>query len=176
ETSYYIVYGNKEVIISLGEIDGLWFGKSNAQLAKEYLAIIKNQIAKERELNSLSNILKRLLQVTLVIAILAAVVWFLNRVFRKTANFIINNKEKYLNTLHLQRVKIITAKHVEAALLRFNTAVKIALIILSVYLSLSFLFSIFPETEGWTATLINWILTPLRSAARATIDYLPDLF
>jgi small-conductance mechanosensitive channel len=173
--SYDIIYRNNEVIMSLGELDGLWFGTSNAQLAKEYLAIIQHHIAKERELHSLSNILKRVLQVALIFTLLATMVWLLNRVFRKTANFIRSNKEKYLNSLHLKRVKIITADHLEAALLRLNTVVKIVLMILVTYFSLSFLFSIFPETEGWTGTLIDWVLSPLRNAAKATIDYLPDL-
>ncbi|RYF09473.1 MAG: mechanosensitive ion channel family protein, partial [Flavobacteriales bacterium] len=54
--------------------------------------------------------------------------------------------------------------------------VKIIVIVLIIYLSLPLLFSIFPETEGWTNTLLNWILSPLRSAGAAIVNYLPDLF
>jgi len=171
-----IIYNNNEVIISVGNLDGMWFGKSNANLSKEYLKKIKDTIAKERKAHSLINLAKRLGLVILIIVLLIAMISVLNSLFRKVAGFISANKEKYLNGLRLRSVKLITAVHLESALLKMATVVKILTIILVIYLSLPLLFSIFPETEAWTGTLLNWILGPLRSAAKAIIDYLPDLF
>ncbi|WP_316788926.1 mechanosensitive ion channel family protein [Pedobacter frigoris] len=176
EGSFDLIYKNTDVIVSVGNLDGLWFGKSSAELADDYLKIIRKSIIKERESHSLFNLLKRLGLVILIIAILAIVISVLNKVFKRISGFISSNKEKYLNGLNLKNIKIITADHLEAALQRLNTIVKILIIILIVYLSLPLLFSIFPETEAWTGTLIGWILSPLRSAAKAILDYLPDLF
>ncbi|RZK40932.1 MAG: mechanosensitive ion channel family protein [Pedobacter sp.] len=176
ENNYDIIYKNTEVIISIGNLDGLWFGKSNMQLANEYLETIKTHIHQEREAHSLTNLVKRLALVILIIGILVIIVWILNRIFRKTAAFIVSNKENYLNGFRLKKIKIITADHLEAALLKLNTLIKFVLIILIAYLSLPLLFSLFPETENWTGTLLNWILAPLRAAAKAIVDYLPDLF
>jgi small-conductance mechanosensitive channel len=176
EGSYDVLYKKSEVIVSIGNLDALWFGKSNQQLATEYLKQIKKTINEERKAHSLTNLLKRLGLVALIIAVLAFIVWLLNRVFRRSAAFIIANKEKYLHGFRLKKIKIITAEHLEAVLLKLNTLIKIVLIVLIAYLSLPLLFSIFPETEAWTGTLLNWILGPLRSAAGAVVDYLPDLF
>lgn len=176
EGSFDLVYKNDDVIISVGTLDGLWFGKTNAELAREYLKIIKESIIKERESHSLLNLLKRIGLVILIIVILAILISALNKVFKRISGFISSNKERYLNGLRLKNAKIITADHLEVALQRLNTIVKILVIILIVYLSLPLLFSIFPETEAWTGTLIGWILSPLRSAAKAILDYLPDLF
>jgi small-conductance mechanosensitive channel len=49
-------------------------------------------------------------------------------------------------------------------------------IILVIYLSLPLLFSIFPETEQLTGTLLQWILSPLSAGFNAIINYLPELF
>jgi small-conductance mechanosensitive channel len=176
EGSYDILYKKSEVVVSIGNLDALWYGKSNKQLATEYLQKIKKTVGKEREAHSLTNLFKRLGLVAAIIGILTLIVWLLNRIFRKSAAFIISNKEKYLHGFRLKQIKIITAEHLESVLLKLNTLIKIILIILIAYLSLPLLFSIFPETEAWTGTLLNWILGPLRSAARAVVDYLPDLF
>jgi len=176
EGSYDLIYKNTDIIISVGNLDGLWFGKKNADLAKEYLQEIKQVIAKERQSHSLINWAKRIGLVILIIVILVLIVSVINRFFRRIARFISANKEKYLNGLRLKSVKIITPEHLENALLRFNTVVRILVIVLMIYLSLPLLFSIFPETEAWTGTLLAWILGPLRSAAKAIVDYLPDLF
>lgn len=176
EDSYDLVYKNTDVLISVGNLDGLWFGKSNVALAKEYQQIIKQAIAKERDAHSLVNWLKRIGLVILIMVLLSFLVAIINKLFRRSAGFISANKEKYLNGLHLRNIKIITPEHLENALLRFNTVIKIVVIILTIYLSLPLLFSIFPETEAWTGTLLGWILSPLRSAVKAIVDYLPDLF
>ncbi|ACU60439.1 mechanosensitive ion channel family protein [Chitinophaga pinensis] len=176
EGYYDIIYNNNEVIISIGNLDGLWFGKSNIDLAQTYLAIIKQTITKERSSHSLVNLLKRIALVGVIIILLTLIVVLVNKIFRRIAVFISKNKEKYLHDLRLRKIKIITAVHLEKALLRLNTVIKILSIVLIVYLSFPLLFSVFPETEAWTDTLLKWILSPLKSATRAIIDYLPNLF
>lgn len=176
EGYYDIIYNSTDVILSVGNLDGMWFGKSNAALAGEYLNIIKQTISKEREVHSLVNLLKRLGLVALIIALLVIIVWFVNIIFRRFTDFISLNKDKFFNFFHLKKTKIVTASHLEKLLLRISFFAKIFVIILLVYLSLPLLFSIFPETESWTSTLLSWILAPLKSTLKAIVDYLPDLF
>lgn len=176
EGSFDLIYNNTEVIVSIGNLDGLWFGKENIQLANEYLSIIKKHIIEERSAHSLTNLLKRIGLAALIIFLLGIVIYALNRIFRGVAGFISTNKEKYLNGLRLKKIKIITPDHLATALLKLNTIVKILLIVLIFYLSLPLLFSIFPETEALTGKMLNLILDPLRSAGKATLAYLPDLF
>ena len=126
EGSFDIIYNNTEVIMSIGNLDGLWFNKSNAELAKEYLDIIKKSIAKERQANSLINWVKRLGLVLLIIVLLVFIVSVINKWFMRIAEIISANKEQYLQGLRLKNVKLITADHLENALLRLSTAVKVS--------------------------------------------------
>ncbi|WP_285008341.1 mechanosensitive ion channel family protein [Pedobacter faecalis] len=176
EGSYDLIFKPDKVVISIGNLDGLWFDKTNAELAREYLTIIKKSVAREREMHSIANLLKRISLVALVIALLVAVVWVINKLFNRTALFISANKERYVTALRLKNTKIVTPDHLESIFLKANTVLRIVVVVLAVYLSLPLLFSIFPETESWTATLLNWVLTPLRSAVSSVMDYLPNLF
>lgn len=176
EGAWDIVYNSEEVILSVDNLDGLWFGKSNEILAREYAGIIVDNLVREREIHSFAHLLKRLGLVALIFAMLVIIVVVVNRIFRRTAAMIIGKKNWYRHGLRLRNVQFITAHHLKFVLLRLNVLVKMLVIVLVIYLSLPLLFSIFPETEALTGTLLNWILAPLRSAARAVISYLPNLF
>ena len=176
EDAYELVYKNNEIIFSAVNLDGLWFGKSNEQLASEYLLKIKKVIAKERQDHSLTNWAKRIGLVVLIIIFLTLIIFFINKVFSRSARFVSARKSRFTNGSKIGNIKVFTPEHLEKALLRLNNLVRIAVIILIVYLSLPLLFSIFPETEEWTGTLLHWILSPLRSAIDGIIQYLPNLF
>lgn len=176
EGNYDITYNNDDIVISIGNLDGLWLGKTNAELAKEYLSTIKQNVIRERDEHSLTNLIKRLGLVALIVCFLVVIVVVINRIFRRISDYISAHKEHYLTLFKLKRVKVITAEHLESGLLKFIGILKLLVVILIIYLSLPLLFTLFPETEGWTWTLLGWILGPLRSAGKAVVDYLPDFF
>lgn len=176
EGNYDITYNNDDIVISIGNLDGLWLGKPNAELAKEYLRTIKQNVIRERDEHSLTNLIKRLGLVALIVCFLLVIVVVINRIFRRISDYISAHKEHYLTLFKLKQVKVITAEHLESGLLKFIGVLKLLVVILIIYLSLPLLFSLFPETEGWTWTLLGWILGPLRSAGKAVVDYLPDFF
>lgn len=176
EGAWDIMYNNDEVILSVDNLDGLWLGKSNETLAREYARIIVDNLVKEREIHSFAHLLKRLGLVALIFTMLVVIVVVVNRVFRRSARVILAKKNWYRHGLRLRNVQVITADHLKFVLLRINMLVKVVVILLVIYLSLPLLFSIFPETEALTGTLLNWMLSPLKSAARAVISYLPNLF
>jgi small-conductance mechanosensitive channel len=176
EGAWDIVYSSDEVILSIDNLDGLWMGKSNETLAREYAKIIVDNLVKEREIHSFAHLLKRLGLVALIFTLLIVIVVIVNKIFSRSAGMIMTKKNWYQHGLRLRNVQVITANHLKFVLLRLNMLVKIVVILLVIYLSLPLLFSIFPETEALTDTLLDWILSPLRSATRAVISYLPNLF
>lgn len=176
EDSYDLVYKGNDIILSVADLDGLWFGKSNAQLAKEYLQKINQSVAEEQQANSLLNWLKRLGLVILIILLLAIIIKAINYLFRRSSEFISSRQDRFLNGLTIKNVRIFTPSHLEKALVRLNNILRITVIILIIYLSLPLLFSLFPVTEAWTGTLLSWILSPVHTALNSIIHYLPNLF
>lgn len=176
EDSFDLVYKNKEVLLTVANIDGLWFEKTNEQLAGEYLQIVRDTIVREREAHSLMNWLKRIGLVIVIIVLLSLVVMVINRFFARSALLLSAAKDRYTATLRIRNVKLFTPDHLGYLLLRINNIVRILTILLIIYLSLPVIFSVFPETEAWTGTLLGWVLKPVRAAVAAIVSYLPNLF
>ncbi len=171
-----IVYKKNLIVSTISTLDGLWFDKTSFDLANEHLATIKSTIKKEREAHSLRNWLKKAGLVLLIILMLWGIIKVINYIFRKTARYIVYKKTAFEKGINIKNTQVITAKYLEATFLKINAVLKVLVIILAIYLSLPLLFSIFPETESWTNTLLKWILSPLRVAVSAVVDYLPNFF
>lgn len=174
--NFDIVYKNQEIIMTVSNLDGLWFGKTNAKLAKEYLLNIKQSIGRERESHSLFNWAKRIALVVLILAVLIFVVWLIHLIFKQSRTYIIVRTQKIKSGLKLGTVKVIPPKDLEFIFLKINSTLRLLVTILLIYLSLPLLFSVFPETESWTSTLLNWILGPFQIALHGIVAYLPNLF
>lgn len=176
DDNYDLIYKDSEIIISVSGLDGLWFNKNNEQLAGEYREQIKSGIIKEREAHSLVNWMKRIGLVLLIIIVLSLIIAGINLLFRKTSIWLKSASTAFLNRLKFRNLRVFTPEHLERIFLRVVNIIRVIVIILIIYLSLPLLFSIFPETEKWTGTLLNWILSPLRIALAAIFHYFPNLF
>jgi len=53
---------------------------------------------------------------------------------------------------------------------------RVLIILLLLYAYVPAMFSFFPWTRGWGATLLNWAIDPVRLLGRALVGYLPNVF
>ena len=176
ENGFDILYNNETAILSVTNLDELWLNKDGKQLANDYIAKIKNEIASEKKANSLSNWIKRIGLVALIILGLVLLVYLIKFLFRRLTRVLISNKEKYLKGLTIRKITILKPEQVQKVVLRATNILRIVVIVFTIYLSLPLLFSVFPETKAWTATLLRWVLSPAKSALNGIIKFLPNLF
>jgi len=174
--SYDVIYKGTNIILTVSNLDGLWFGKSNEVLAREYLALIKASISSERQSHSLLNWAKRIGLCLLIICALIVVVKAVNWVFRQSRHYVIFRSRKLSSGLNIGTMKVIAPRDLELIFIKINNVIRLVVTLIMIYLSLPAIFSIFPETEAWTSTLLNWILEPMRIVLNSILSYLPNLF
>ncbi|WP_317899816.1 mechanosensitive ion channel family protein [Aurantibacillus circumpalustris] len=176
ESSVDIVYKNDNIIMSITDIDGLWFNAPISDLSEKYLDQIKYSISKYKSENGLFNWLKRIVQILIIIACLWFLIFLINRLFKKSKNYLIQNQEHFLNGVSFKKFKIFSPQKHRQFALKINNAVRLLVIILLMYLSLPLIFSVFPETKSFTDTLLNWILSPAKNVLLGVWHFLPNLF
>lgn len=170
-----IVYNNDLVVMVVMKTDAMYHNKDEFQLANEYLQIIKKSIVAEKKANSLTNLLLRIGKVILIIIGLSLLIFLIGKLFKIINKSISANREKYIKGLTVNKIRVLSAEHLELFILRVSGLLRLLVILLTIYLSLPLLFSIFPETKMWAATLINWIISPARDALKGIIGFLPNL-
>lgn len=176
EENYDMVYGKQDILFSVTPLDAIWHNKKPVALANGYLALVKKEIQRERDAHSLLNWVKRIALVLLIIAFLWLIIWAVNKLFVRLAKYIGLHINNWLGKINLEKLRFLSASKLEYAALKLLLVIKIIVIAVIIYLSLPLLFSVFPETEAWTGTLLGWVLNPLRSVLVNIVHYLPNLF
>lgn len=164
------------VLMSISDMDALWKEKSKAELAQLNRDIVNGAIEREREINSLKNILIRIAEVILVIMGIWLLVFLLNRLFQKTRLYIDTRLEKKISSVKLKDYELLSGVRILQTALWLHNMLRIGIIALSLYLALPLLFSIFPSTKPWGDMLIQWILSPVKNILSSILAYLPNLF
>lgn len=176
DNGYDLTYNNEQVILTVSETDALYFNKTPEQLSNEYLLQIKQTLREQKKANSLVNWVKRVGFVTIAIVGILLVIFIINRFFRFFSRKCIVNKKKYFKGIHFKNFTLFTPlRHLKFSL-RVLFVVRVLTVMLALYLSLPILFSIFPQTEAYTYTLLNWIINPAKSIVNSVVHYLPNLF
>jgi small-conductance mechanosensitive channel len=176
EFGYDIVSEKGFVIMTVTQLDGLWFDKTNKQLAAEYLDKIKAEVRTETESNSTYNKFKR---IGLAILIALGLVIAFNRIkwlFRRITFFLDANKSRYFKGLSIGKTRILKPEHIEIFVFRAIKILRTVLILLAVVISLSLIFDIFPSTRIVTKTIIGWVVDPAKGLLLGIYHYLPNLF
>ncbi len=175
ENTVDIVF-RETIVMSISENDALWQNNSKENLAKIYKAAIGNAVINYNAATSWQSILKQFGLAILVLSVLYALISFLNKTFRFTKAKIILQKDKSINGIKIRNYELLTASRLLHFFLTLNSIVKWFLIILTIYLTLPILFSIFPWTEGFANTLLSYFLNPVKNIFFNIWNYLPDLF
>ncbi|MFC6997466.1 mechanosensitive ion channel family protein [Rufibacter roseus] len=170
-----VQYGEMTVM-AITDIDALWFGTDRKTLAQQYLQQMQKAIAVEKEKNSLKNILLEIGLALLVLAGLFVIIFLINKLFRYLKLFIYTKRDLYFSGLKLKDYQLLDRQKQIGFVVFVLNLLRIFLLLLTFYLALPLLFSIFPQTQGWADTLISWVLSPATRIIRNIIGYLPNLF
>jgi len=170
-----IVYKSDFVVMAVTDLDGKTMGTSSYELARKNLVIIQKSILFQKDNHSVENWSKRLGLVFLMIIIVVTIITAINRLFRWFRAFLVKRKEKYFLGLKIKESYIFSPeKHLDFAL-KVIKLIRIVVLIFTLYISIPAIFSVFPETEAYANTLLNWVFSPAKAALMGFLDFLPNL-
>ncbi|MDR0711039.1 MAG: mechanosensitive ion channel family protein [Prevotellaceae bacterium] len=165
----YIAYRDK-VIIGVTERQSAIVGVPIRELAQEYRdAIAAAVVAKQAE-NTWLTTLKQLILALIAVTIAYFAIKHLNRLHQKLVVMIGRRKP-----MKLLKYIMDTNRQVKVGLTVLKI-LKYFLIAIIIYVCALVLFRIFPATRWLSDTLVDYIITPLKSMLIAGWNYLPNIF
>lgn len=175
ETSAEITYHDLTVM-SVNELEAMWFSKTPEGLAREYQKAIQNAISEHRKSNSILNIAIRILAILLILGGIYVVIRLINRLFKKINQRLTNLKDSALKGIRFRGYQFLDSDRELQVILFLVNIIRLLIIVLALYIALPLLFSVFPWTRGIAETLIGWITNPLKRVFGGFFSYLPNLF
>jgi len=174
--NYIDIICGEVVIMSVSEADAASHHLTNLELAENYIKIIQEGFEQARKDR---NFLTILLRIGLVLLVLAGI-WLMIMLIRKGHLWVVAKitakKDRLLKNLSYKDYTFLTAEQELTMIFWLLKILRWAFIIILVYLLLPLIFSIFPFSRGWAATLLGFIWGPFKSMMLSFWNYLPELF
>ncbi|MCW3462425.1 mechanosensitive ion channel family protein [Chitinophaga nivalis] len=163
------------ILLTVTDDDGLWLDQDKAVVANEYAAVIRKAVIQAKDQNSLQHILIRIAWLLLILLVFGVIVYLINRLFRKLRFKFIKEKDHYFKGVKVKDYALLNQQKQIGLVYSALRIARIVIILLVFYITLPFIFSIFPWTKGIADKLIDWTLTPIKSILSGLLHYLPKL-
>lgn len=175
ESSEYVVYSDFPVL-AITEADANREGMSQLDLAQKRLEQIRQSTLEYHEAFSFRSLIRRILLLALLLVIIAALVYGVNRLFRIFYSWIENRLSQKMHGMKVGAAKLSSSTQMTALILRSVKWIKVILILILVYLSLPVFISLVPASKGITDTLLAYTLTPIKDFFFGFLAFIPNLF
>jgi len=174
--NYVDIVCDEMVVMSVSDADAESHHLSNLELANKYIKIIRDGIERAKKDRSFIVILVR---TGLVLLVLAGI-WLMIMLIRKGHLWVVAkitvHKDRLLKNLTYKDYTFLTAEQELNVIFWLLKIFKWLVIIILVYLLLPLIFSIFPFSRGWAATLFGFVWGPFKGMMLSLWNYLPELF
>ncbi|SEW11402.1 mechanosensitive ion channel family protein [Chitinophaga arvensicola] len=174
ENNIDVIY-NDLVLLTVTDDDALWLDQDKIQVAQQYAAAVRKAVLQEKKDSSLQSILIRIAWLLLIIVIFSVIVYGINRLFKRLRRKIVREKDRYFKGVKVKEYALLNQQKQIGIVFSVLRVARIILILLVFYITLPFVFSIFPWTKGIADKLINWTLSPVKSILLGFLHYLPKL-
>lgn len=164
------------LIMSINQADADAIGLSKNAAARYYSDLIIK--SSETEVSEPLNIQSLLINIAIALLIIGLFFFglkYFNRLFRLLYMKVHGQKGKFLNGFSVKSYQLLTAEKQVLFAIYIVKGVRIAVLILIIYLLLPVLFSLFPWTQDIANTLFGYILDPLKEMGYKFVDFIPNL-
>jgi small-conductance mechanosensitive channel len=163
------------LLLSVSYQDGLWQNAPKEKVAVAWENIIAKAVVKYREETSWSVLLKEGLLALLVIVAASVVIYIINRLTRWALSKTHATTAWYVKGFRIRNYELVNPSQALSVVHTIIKVIKWVLIVIVVYLALPVLFGIFPFTRDISATLLGYVVSPLKRIGLSAWDYIPNL-
>ena len=161
--------------MTVTEQDARAAGIGRSALARQYVLRIRSVLStlrgeytyKSLIIDALYAILTTLILVVLLVAIRRAA----PRVYASIERF----RRSRIRSIKIQSLELVSAARIAAMLRQTVRLVRLVITVLLLYFYIPLVFSFFPWTRGFGATLLDYVLNPIRAGGSAVVSYIPNL-
>lgn len=172
DTSTDIALGDR-ILLTVTDADAEASGKIRDDLVAEHMRDIQSALVSLRTDYSSRSLLTGAAYTVLITVILMTVLMLLRRLRHAAVSRL---QGSTIQPIRIQRVELISAQQIKQFLIRATKAIRLLLVVIAFYIYIPLVLSLFPWTREYAPKLIDYIATPLLSAAEAILAYLPSLF
>lgn len=169
-----LLYG-EQVLMVISDYDASYSGKTRFELAAIQGQLLFDYIRQQRDSSTWQRIGLKALWVSLIIALFYLIIKGINRLHGYFNKHLVAWKGRYLSGFRIGNYQLFDEDRALLAAIWFLKASRLLLILISFYLLLPIVFSLFPFTKGLANQLFGYLLNPLKAILQSILAFIPSL-
>jgi small-conductance mechanosensitive channel len=174
DTGYMIAYGEIEVVLVQPK-DTFGSGLTQKALATTWHKSIQEYITSYRATAGWGYLAYEIGVSLGVIFVFGLFVWLLRMLYRRLRIWLRGERGKLLRPITIKNYILLDENQVVQVSLSLLNVLRWLLVILTGFIALPLVFSLFPWTEAYAWEFIGYIFRPIQRIGQATLNYLPNL-
>lgn len=166
---------NDKIIYNVSQQDADSLKTDRIQLANNYRTTIINHIKQYKTQISLSELLSKAGIGLIIILALITILHFFNKYYNDIFNTLILKIAERFNGIKIKNYQLLTKAGEIKLMRKIFYGLKYVFMLLLVYMTLPFIFRLFPWTKAWSDTLLDFIISPLKNIFTSIINFIPNL-
>ncbi|MBX9658132.1 MAG: mechanosensitive ion channel family protein [Nitrospiraceae bacterium] len=163
------------VVMTVTDRDAQPTGKTRQEMAAECVQKIQAALSKSRQQSTFHTLVVDGGLALLDTVVLVALLIIFHKTFPKIYSKIDGWRGTAIHPIKIQRVELLSADQIAAALTGIAKTVRIGAVLILLYIYLTTVLGIFPWTRGISMTLLEAVLTTLRAIGEAFAFYIPNI-
>lgn len=175
ETHTDLVIGDV-VVMTVLNVDAAPMGRPRSEVAGEYAVMITRALQLASSRRTLQALLVGALGTLLATAVLLTLLKVISWVFPRVYAVLESWRGTRIPSLRIQRLELLSSNRLTDVLLGAARGIRVALVVVLLYFYLPLVLRLFPWTSHLSGRILGYVVSPLRQAGSAFINYLPSLF
>jgi small-conductance mechanosensitive channel len=155
--------------------DARRLGAARTTVAQQYARDLEAAIRAERLRRTPGTLLRSTVYGLAATVALALIAWLIQRLTRWVRRYAERWRAERLGSLRLQEAEIVSADRIGRGLDRSLRLIRLVLLLVAFDLYLTYVLGLFPWTRAASHALLDYAVSPVRTAAAAFVGYLPKL-
>lgn len=162
-------------LMNISQEDAQAEGKSQEELAQDYISKISKYISQYRNQYSIHHLILAAIHTVIVTIVFLAIFIIINRIFSRLYRKLASWENTKIRSISLQNFDLLSSKQITQFLISLTRIFywTIVLILSGIYITL--VFSFFPWTKSLGTNLPHFILGIIANAGKEFLEYLPNL-
>jgi small-conductance mechanosensitive channel len=170
-----VISARNHLLAAFSAQDAGAVGLTREELAAKYAETLRIAIKDYRQERSLRSILFGILYTVVATVALALVLVLLQKLYRKIDAVILTRVHPRIRSVQIQSFELLRADHLRAGLLGAVKFVRVLILLVVVYTYVQLVLGFFPWTRPVAHEILDYVLVPLSTIAKAVAARIPDL-
>jgi small-conductance mechanosensitive channel len=171
-----IISAENNLLIAISDQDAGAVGLTKEELAAKYAEKLRSAVEEYRKERSLRSIIVGALYTFVATVVFALILFLVQRLYLKIEAAILTKLQSRIRSLQIQSFEIVRSEHVRIGLLGALKFLRFFILLLVVYTYVQLVLGFFPWTRPLAKEILDYVLVPVATIARAVAACVPDLF